>query len=230
MAPPKKSTRKRTATLKVIGASPEGNALLLARSASAIAPAFRVVLDEALVEALEDAQKVRAAAARARDQLELPPPIPARVESSLTVKEIQSLLRQGRSVDAVAKKAGVDVTWIERWEGPIIWERAGMAARARRAHLTRSRSGGSRVPLGEAVASSVKTRGIRMDRDAYEAAWDSLKKPRSERWVVVFALPSRGREQLARWEFDPESGKLIGLDKLANELGWVAPIKRRARA
>jgi hypothetical protein len=44
----------------------------------------------------------------------------------------------------------------------------------------------------------------------------------------VFALPVRGKEQLARWEFDPETEKLVALDKLSNELGWVAPIKRRS--
>lgn len=230
MAPPKKSASKRPPTLRVVGASPEGNALLLARTSSATTPAFRLALDEALVEALEQAQSARVAAARAKDQLELPPPIPARSESSLTVAEIQNLLRQGRSAVAIAKKAGVDATWVERWEGPIVWERAATAARARRAHLTRSRGGSSRLPLGDAVASNLKARGVGMEADAFEGAWDSTKKLRSERWIVAFAFGHRGREQLARWEFDPETDELAAIGKLANELGWVAPIRRRSRA
>lgn len=230
MVPPKKRASKRVPTLKVIGASPEGTALLLARFSSATIPAFHLALDVGLVEALEQAQSARTAVARAQDQLELVPPIPARVESSLTIKEVQNLLRQGRSAEAIAKKAGVDATWVERWEGPIVWERAGTATRARRAHLTRSRGGSSRLPLGAAVASNLKTRGVRLESDAFERAWDSTKKPRSDQWIVTFAFPHRAREQLARWEFDPETDVLVSIDKLASELGWVAPIKRRSRA
>jgi hypothetical protein len=133
VAQPKKTARRRTPTLKAIGVSPDGSALLLARNAGAATPGFRLAIDEGLVGALEEARSARDATARARDQLELPPPIPARVESKLTVAEIQNLLRQGRSVDAIAKKAGVDASWVERWEGPIVWERSGTATRARRA-------------------------------------------------------------------------------------------------
>jgi len=228
VATPKKRASK-PSTLKVVGTSPEGDALLLGRSATA-APAFRVPLDVGLVEALEEAQASRLAAARALDQLELPPPIPSRVESSLAVREIQNLLRQGRSAESIAKKAGGDATWVERWEGPIVWERAGTAARARRAFLSRSRGGSSRFPLGDAVVSNLKERGVKMDADAFEGAWDSTKKPRSEKWTVAFAFPQRSREYVARWEFDPETDKLVAIDKLANELGWVAPIRRRKRA
>ena len=94
--------------LKAIGADPSGSALLLARSSSANAPTFRLAIDEGLVDALESAQTARVATAKAEAQLELPPPIPARVESKLGVKEIQNLLRQGQSVEAIAKRARMD--------------------------------------------------------------------------------------------------------------------------
>lgn len=227
MAQPKK---KRTATLKVIGTSPDGSALLLARSSGATTPAFRVVLDESLVGALEDAQSARKAVARAKDQLELPPPIPARVESKLSIKEVQNLLRQGKSVESIAKKAGVDSGWVERWEGPIVWERAGTATRARRAYLVRPRGGSSRMSLGDAVTFNLKDRGVRMEGAAFESAWDSVKKPRSDRWVVTFTFAHRSREQTVRWEYDPENDDLTAIDKTSADLGWVAPIQRRSRA
>ncbi|MEA2452996.1 MAG: hypothetical protein QOG04_1706 [Actinomycetota bacterium] len=227
MAQPKK---KRAPTLKTIGASPDGSALLLARTSGAAQPAFKVALDEDLVAALEDAQAIRRAAARAKDQLELPPPIPARVESKLSIKEIQNLLRQGRTVPAIAKKAGVETAWVERWEGPIVWERAGTATRARRAYLERARGGSSRMSLGDAVAFNLKDKGLRMEGAAFDSAWDSTKKPRSERWVVSFTYTHRSREQTARWEYDPETDHLTAIDKTAGELGWVAPIRRRSRA
>ena len=226
----KKPARKRTPTLKAIGADPSGSALLLARTSTANAPTFRLAIDEGLVDALESAQASRAAAARAEAQLELPPAIPARVESKLGVKEIQNLLRQGRSVEAIAKRAGVDPEWVQRWEVPIVWERVGMAAKARRVHLRRARGGISRVPLGEAVTANLKRRGVKVDADGSDEGWDSTRKPRSSRWVVTFSFHARGREQVARWEYDPESDTLSNGDKLGNELGWIPPIRRRSRA
>jgi hypothetical protein len=189
-----------------------------------------VAIDEGLVDALESAQKARRAEARAKAQLELPPPIPARVESSLTVKEVQNLLRQGRTVDAIAKRAGVDPDWVARWEVPIVWERAGMATKARRVPLRRARGGESRVPLGEAVTANLKKRGLKIDAEGSDEGWDSTKKPRSGRWIVTFSFHSRGQEQVAHWEYDPESGSLTSVDKLGNELGWIPPIRRRSRA
>ncbi len=229
MAQRKKPVRKRTPTLKAIGADPSGSALLLARSSTATTPTFRLSIDEGLVDALESAQTARAAATRAEAQMELPPPMPARVESKLTVKEIQNLLRQGRSVEAIAKRAGVDPDWVQRWEVPIVWERVGMAAKARRVHLRRARGGISRVPLGEAVAANLKRRGVKVDADSDEG-WDSTRKPRSSRWVVTFSFDARGREQVAHWEYDPESDTLSNGDKLGTELGWIPPIRRRTRA
>lgn len=226
----KKNPRKRPPTLKAIGVGPDGTSLLLARTAGSTTPGFRLAIDESLVGALEEAQSARKAAERARDQLELPPPIPARVESKLSVAEIQNLLRQGRSVQAIAKKAGVDPSWVERWEGPIVWERAGIATRARRAYLSRPRGGSSRVSLGDAVAMNMKERGLRIEGAEFDSAWDSVKKPRSDRWVVTFSFSHRSREQTARWEFDQESGELTALDKVGNEIGWVAPLRRRKRA
>jgi Protein of unknown function (DUF3071) len=227
--PAKKRSRTKIAGLKPVGATPDGDALLLARSAGGT-PAFRLPIDGSLVDVLEQAHTARSAAARAKDQLELPPPIPARVESQLTVAEIQAALRQGRTVEAVAKKAGVDPAWVERWAGPIVWERAGMATKARREYLSKPRGGTSRVSLGDAVAMNLKDRGLRIEGAEFDAAWDSTKKARSDKWVVTFTFTHRSREQTARWDFDPESGELACLDKLAGEIGWVAPIRRRKRA
>jgi hypothetical protein len=232
VAQPKKGGRKRVSTLKPVGIGPDGGSILLARSATAASGSFRLAIDEALVEALEEAHAARAARARAaiEEDAGVPQPEPAKVESKLSIKEIQSLLRQGRSVEAIARKAGVEPDWVHRWEVPIQWERSGTATRAQRVHLRRARGGVSRVPLAEAVVANLKERGIRLDVAAFDAGWDSTKRPRSARWIVTFTFTARRSEQVARWEFDPESGDLTALDKLANELGWIAPLRRRSRA
>jgi hypothetical protein len=86
------------------------------------------------------------------------------------------------------------------------------------------------MSLGDAVAFNLKDRGLRMEGAAFDSAWDSIKKPRSERWVVTFTFTHRSREQAARWEYDPENDALTAVDKTSADLGWVAPIRRRSSA
>ncbi|HWC14751.1 MAG TPA: septation protein SepH [Actinomycetota bacterium] len=226
---PKKHTRPAVTPVRAVGATPDGSAIVLARPQGGPGR-FKLAIDSGLVEALEAAREARDAAARARDQLELPPPIPARVESSLTIKEIQDLLRQGRTTASIAKRAGVDAEWIARWEGPIVWERAGMAARARRAAMVRARGGRSRASLLEAVEANLKEKGIQMSPDDLDAGWDAMKRPRANGWIVSFTFSGRGGEQTARWELDPHEDLVRALDKTANELGWIPPIRRRSKA
>jgi hypothetical protein len=76
----------------------------------------------------------------------------------------------------------------------------------------------------------MKDRGLKIEGAAFDSSWDSIKKPRSDRWIVTFSFTQRSHEHKARWEFDPETGELSALDKLATEMGWVAPLRRRKRA
>jgi hypothetical protein len=46
--------------------------------------------------------------------------------SQLTPKEIQALLRAGKTVEQVAKLADTDAAWVERFNNPIIAEKAGV--------------------------------------------------------------------------------------------------------
>ena len=148
--------------------------------------------------------------------------------SQLTVKEVQALLRRGQTVASIAKKAGVKESWVERFEGPIIWERAGIADRAKRATLVRTRSGPSAEPLGEAVLTNLRRKNVDLDQDEFDSAWTSVMRANRRWWMVQLTYFSRGRTHRPRWEFDPEENELVALDNLANDLGWVEP-RRRAR-
>jgi hypothetical protein len=233
--------------LKAVGVSEDGLSLILATRANARAGPYRLAVDESLLVQLEEArtrvlaakekQVAQAEAAVATETPEAPasseelaPPEPVKVESKLSVKEIQAYLRQGRSVPSIAKKAGVEEAWIERFEVPIVWERAGMASRAQRATLVKSRSGASALPLGEAVQANLKARRIHISPDAYNAAWDSTRHPKTGKWTVTFTFTSRRRPHLAQWQYDTESLDVHPLNKLAAELGWVQPRRRRATA
>lgn len=219
--------------LRPVGISEDGLSLILATRANARRGPYRLALDESLLLQLEAARaKVRAAEAAPEPEpapVEAPPE-PVRVESKLTVREIQALLRQGRSVQTIAKRAGVAEEWVERFEVPIVWERAGMATRAQRATLVKARSGTSALPLGEAVLANLKARRIVMPPDAYEAAWDSTRNAKTGRWTITFTFAARGRSHVAQWVYDPEAGEVHATNKLAAELGWMQPKRRRAAA
>jgi hypothetical protein len=216
----KTRARRSLTVLRPVDVTEDGRALLLApprgRKGS-----FLLQVGPELVAQLEAArERVRAAAE---------PPTPtvfSRPESKLTPKEIQSLLRRGQTVAAVAKRAGVDPAWVERFEGPIVWERAGMAARAQRARLVRPRLGTSSVSLGDAVRTNLRRRKVTVPAEQLDAAWDAVRRGRGRKWVVRLALPG-ARRGLAEWEFDAESERLTALNHLASELGWVEPRRRR---
>jgi hypothetical protein len=221
----KTPTKNGLTVLRPVGLSDDGQAVVLARRAGSKGT-FKIAIDDSLVAQL----------IAARDRLEssapAPAPAPARVaahaaESKLTIKEIQALLREGRPVEAVARKAGVDPTWVERFEGPIVWERDGMARRAQRSTIVRSRRGPSELSLGESVVANLRRRRVAATDDQVEAGWDSVKETRTGTWRIRFTFTSRGRARVAEWRFDPETSDVTALNELANELGWVEPKRRR---
>jgi hypothetical protein len=221
-----RKSRPSIAPLHALGVTDDGRALLLGR-ATAKHPAFKLPIDADLVDALEDAHAGRERARRAAERADLPPPVET-VSSSLTVKEIQDLLRQGRSPASIAARAGVAEEWVRRWEGPILWERDGAAARARSVAMGRAR-GRSAAPLGEAVVTNLKRRKVPVGSAPGEG-WDAVKRARGNRWVVSFTYEARGRAATARWEFDPDSAQVVSLDRTADALGWIAGRKKPARS
>lgn len=227
--------------LKAVGVSDDGLALFLATRANARTGGFMLALDESLLERLEEAREKAfaakaergdaPAAAKAAPPAPPPPPPPRpRVESRLSVKEIQAMLREGRTVQAIAKKAGVEESWIQKFQAPIVWERAGMASRARRSIVVKARSGPSAVPLDDAVLANLRARGIVLSPSAYESSWDSIRRVKSGTWTVSFTFEARGRTHLAKWEYDTESLEVRPMNKLAGDLGWIQPRRRRASA
>ncbi|HVF54164.1 MAG TPA: septation protein SepH [Actinomycetota bacterium] len=228
-------------TLKPIGVTEDGLYVTLARRSNAKSGGWRVAVDRELIDKLEEA--LTRASPPPPPEPEPPPepvrsplrapelpahrPSPAAPGSRLSPKEIQALLRQGRSVAAIARKAEVSEEWVERFEGPIIWERAGMCTRARKATLVRTRRGESALPLGEAVDAKLKEKKVKLSPNERDEAWDATRHPRTGNWVIKFSYPHRNRQVTARWEFDPENGSIRALDSLANDLGWVESRGRR---
>ncbi|MBW3576519.1 MAG: DUF3071 domain-containing protein [Actinobacteria bacterium] len=142
-------------------------------------------------------------------------------ESKLTPAEIQSLLRAGRSPASVAKAAGTDVTWVERWMVPIVAERDQVLREAHSRRLTRSRLGESGDPLEQAVVRNLAERNI----DADDTSWAASRRA-DGRWTVSVRYRQRGRTRTASWWLDRDAGTLTASSPFARELGWTAPRTR----
>lgn len=149
---------------------------------------------------------------------EPPEPPRPRVASKLTPKEIQSLLRRGKSEEEVAGLAGTDLEWVQRFSFAILAERAGVIEAVRSARLTKPRLGVSAKTIGEAVRASVEAKRIQMSTEDIEAAWRAVRTNGS--WRVSFEYFSRGQKRIAEYSFDPASRTVEPLNDLAMDIGW----------
>lgn len=158
-----------------------------------------------------------------------PPPKPRpKVSSKLTPKEIQSLLRQGKTEEQVARLAQTNVDWIERFSFAILAERRDVIDAVRAATLSKPRLGLSGMNIGEAVEENLGAKRLRMGPEAMDAAWKAVRK--NGRWHVSFEYVSRGQKRLARYSFDPSSRLVEPLNEIALDLGWRADPKSKANS
>jgi hypothetical protein len=142
-----------------------------------------------------------------RDALEVDDTPAAR--SRLSPAEIQAQLRSGRSVRSVAKEAGADRAWIERWLAPILAERDRVLddARTRRIDRPHARA------LGGSVERALADRGV----DPEDARWRVSRRD-DGRWRITVAFDERGRARSATWLLDPSEAHLRPQSPLATEL------------
>lgn len=150
-------------------------------------------------------ESLRAAVRRDRPALGM---IRAEQATPLRPREIQAMLRAGRSPEAIAEMSGISAEHIRRYEGPVLAERAYTAERARRFHV--GRGGG---PLfGDVVEERLAA------RQAEEARrWDAWRLPDGT-WTVELGFTAGGRERTAHWIVDVERQTVLAED---DEARWL---------
>jgi hypothetical protein len=156
------------------------------------------------------------------------PQAPA-VESRLSPREVQQLLREGRAVKDVAALAGVDTSWVERFLGPIEEERTGIIRTTKQSFQSRTRLGRSGLPIGEAVARNLtERRATPATLDSLDEGWDTRRTgPRI--WRVRLRFTHRGKRRSAEWEFRTDDRSVRPRNELASGLGWAPPRQDRGR-
>ncbi len=217
--------------LHLVGFTTDLKNLIFADERGATSGSYVVSVDSRLRHTLEEVARldedIDQYESEEAGELEEPEPAP-RVVSKLSPKEIQSLLRQGKTEEQVARLAGTEVDWIRRFSFAILAERRDVIDAVRAATLSKPRLGPSGMPIGDAVEENLGAKRLRMGADAIEDAWKAMRK--NGRWQVSFEYESRGQKRLARYSFDPNTRQVEPLNDIALELGWRADSRSKGAA
>ncbi|HJR24239.1 MAG TPA: septation protein SepH, partial [Acidimicrobiales bacterium] len=206
--------------LHLVGTTTDSAGLILSARRGARSGSYTLVLDDALAEAVEElrARQEEDAATDGRSGRT------ARTESRLPIGEIQARLRRGKTVKDVAKDAGVDPEWIERFAAPVFAEQAETIAKVQGTFLKRARLGPSGMRIGDAVRRNLAERAVVMSPDEYTRAWTTHQRP-DGRWLVRFAFHYRGNAKTLKYEVRP-GGEVSATDSFTSQMSYVAPPKR----
>ncbi|MGH2707456.1 MAG: septation protein SepH [Actinomycetota bacterium] len=232
--------------LYLVGATDDLKNLVFSRRRGAKSGTFMVPIEDQLQQTLNEVARLRQEAASEADEVleGLSPPKAAvlteteaggevltlsvggeaagdgdsRTSSQLSPKEIQSLLRAGKTVEEVARMAETDISWIVRFNGPIVAERGGVVEAVKSGLISRSRLGRSRMTVGEAIAANLRKRKINLPHEILDEGWRAIR--RDGYWEVTFRYLSRGQPREARFAYDLEKRSVRHLNPLASQLGW----------
>jgi hypothetical protein len=145
----------------------------------------------------------------------------------LSPKEIQARLRAGESAEQIATSAGMALTRVERFQGPVAGEMARMIDEARDGYVVRGRLGRSAVALGKAVDTFLA------EHAKPESVTWTTRREEDGRWRVQVAWFSRGKTRDAAWWYEPHAKSLDAVDPQSAALGHVdgnpAPPRRLAK-
>ncbi|MFC9336121.1 septation protein SepH [Arthrobacter sp. NPDC057009] len=202
--------------LRLVGVHDDGEHLLLSGTAGAM---FRLPINEAL----------RLAASRPAARPAATAPV------AMSPRDIQAKIRSGSTAAEVAAACGMPQEKVERYEGPVLAERAYIAQQAQKVEVAspapghdvyRSAFGDTPATLGDMVAHRLTAHGIQSST----LEWDSWRRPDGT-WTVVAkfeAAPgghaSIGEEPPAMWTFNPTRKSLQNANRWAQQLSELEPL------
>jgi hypothetical protein len=144
-------------------------------------------------------------------------------EPTTTVKEVQSRLRAGESMDAISRTTDWSLEKIEKFAGPILQERAFVIAQALKSSIRRDGSGTASFPstLNDAMTTQLTTHGV----DVEDVEWNTHRR-RGGLWDIALYYPNRDGQADAHWSFNPATGTLIAEDDSAK---WISGEAKEVR-
>lgn len=140
----------------------------------------------------------------------------------LRPREIQTMLRSGRSAEDISEAADIPVDHVRRYEGPVLAEREWTAQRARTFPV--GRGGPS---LDDVVAERLAAREA-----TEETAWDAWRRADGT-WTLELTFSAAGRTRQAHWVAELDNRSVAPVD---DEARWISdedappePTRGRAR-
>ncbi len=131
-----------------------------------------------------------------------------------TPREVQTHIRAGLSAEEVAEGTGWTVERVQRYEGPILAERAHVAQLGSGC-LVRTHDRSGPAPTLEArVRERLQARGVNTDH----VTWDS-KRPEGGQWSVQVQFMAGQRVRHASWSFDVAARSVEAID---DEARWLS--------
>ncbi|AIE82156.1 septation protein SepH [Actinotignum schaalii] len=134
-------------------------------------------------------------------------------------REIQALVRAGRTVDDISEMAALPPSRISALAHPIIAERNYTAAQARNYTLGRDVGGFT-------VEELVTSRLVARDVDTASITWDAVREA-GQPWALIVRFISAGREHEARWFIDTDRHTLQARN---DEASWLSETSLTADA
>jgi hypothetical protein len=154
---------------------------------------------------------------------------------TMSPRDIQAKIRSGSTAAEVAAACGMPQEKVERYEGPVLAERAYIAQQAQKVEVAspapghdvyRSAFGDSPATLGDMVAHRLTAHGIQSS----SLEWDSWRRPDGT-WTVVAKFEpapgghvSIGEEPPAMWTFNPTRKSLQNANRWAQQLSELEPL------
>ncbi|MHA7190781.1 septation protein SepH [Arthrobacter sp. MDT2-16] len=160
---------------------------------------------------------------------------PAKAPVPLTPRDIQARIRAGATAEQVAAESGLELSHVQRYEGPVRAERDYVAYLAQRVEVAtplpshdgyRSAFGDNPALLGDMVTFRVRSYGM----DPASLEWDSWRRQDGS-WHVEasFDLPDGstvdlGEEPPAQWTYNPTRKTVANGNRWAQVLSELEPL------
>lgn len=185
--------------MELLGTHPDGNQLILNDSEGS-----RYIL--AITEDLREAVKTPPV---------LPNPELKNMESpQASPKNIQMLIRQGKTAEEVAQHFNLDLKRVERYEGPILAEREYAAEKAQNCLIGNESDS---PKLGDLVIDRLAARGV----NPLSLKWDAIRHGKGP-WEVILTFVQGATEQEAHWRLDNGGTSVFAIDE---EAAWLSESK-----
>lgn len=142
-----------------------------------------------------------------------PSAIPHR-ERKASPRDIQSLIRGGMTAEQVASSTGEELAYIERFEGPVLAERAHVLDSA----LSIPVASGDIDPLAQETTFGAAIEERLDDLRATDRSWSSWKDADGGAWTVRLRFTTEGIQHEALWGYEAKKATLTPRGKEAVSL------------